>query len=215
MKETIKTSRTAGFLEKIFRELNTDYFDDQLDMPIITIQNTPRAYGHVTAYKEWSNKHGEKQHELNIGAGTLNRPIENVVSTMMHEMCHLWNMQNGIQDTSRGGAYHNKKFKESAEARDLIIDHDPTIGFSITSPSEKLISYIIDKGWEDIAMNRDGIGFSFGIGGNGGNRGNAPTVTKKPTSTRKYQCPHCKNSVRATKALNIICGDCMELMVLA
>lgn len=205
MKETIKTSRTAGFLEKMFRELNTDLFDGKLDMPIITIQNTPRAYGHVTIYKEWSNRHGEKQHELNIGAGTLNRPIEYLVSTMVHEMVHLWNIQEGIQDTSRGGTYHNKKFKEAAESRMLHIDHDPTIGFSITSPTDELIDYIINKGWEEISMNRDGLGFSSGTAGTAGR-------TPKPSSTRKYQCPKCGNSVRATKSLNIICGDCMKQM---
>ena len=48
MKETIKTSRTAGYLEKIFRALNAKYFNGELEEPIITIQSTPRAYGHVT-----------------------------------------------------------------------------------------------------------------------------------------------------------------------
>ena len=51
MKETIKTSRTAGYLEKIFRTLNAHYFDNELEEPIITIQSTPRAYGHVTVAK--------------------------------------------------------------------------------------------------------------------------------------------------------------------
>ena len=36
------------------------------------------------------------------------------------------------------------------------------------------------------------------------------TKTKKPSSTRKYICPCCHQSVRATKAVNILCGDCME-----
>ena len=44
MKDTVKTSRTAGYLEKIFRALNAKYFDNQLEEPIITIQSTPKAY---------------------------------------------------------------------------------------------------------------------------------------------------------------------------
>lgn len=51
MKETVKTSRTAGYLEKIFRALNAKYFNGELEEPIITIQSTPRAYGHVTVAK--------------------------------------------------------------------------------------------------------------------------------------------------------------------
>ena len=134
MKETVKTSRTAGYLEKIFRALNAKYFNGELEEPIITIQSTPRAYGHVTVAKAWQ-RGDTTRHELNIGAGTLARPIENVVATTLHECVHLWNLQNGIQDCSRGGQYHNKKFKEAAEARDLKISYDPRIGWSITEPT--------------------------------------------------------------------------------
>lgn len=65
MKDTIKTSRTAGYLEKIFRAVNADWFGGELEEPIITIQSTPRAYGHVTVSKVWKRK-GEQRHELNI-----------------------------------------------------------------------------------------------------------------------------------------------------
>ena len=83
MKETIKTSRTAGYLEKIFRALNAKYFNGELEEPIITIQSTPRAYGHVTVAKAWQ-RGDTTRHELNIGAGTLARPIENVVASTLH-----------------------------------------------------------------------------------------------------------------------------------
>lgn len=102
MKRTVKTSRAAGYLEKIFRTINQDSFGGQVEEPIITIQSTPGAYGHVTVAKTW--KRGEdERHELNIAADWLDRPIENLVATMIHEMVHLLNMQNGIQDCSRGG----------------------------------------------------------------------------------------------------------------
>lgn len=211
MKETVKTSRTAGYLEKIFRALNAHYFDGQLEEPIITIQSTPRAYGHVTVGKTWIRGQ-ENRHELNIGAGTLNRDIENVVATMLHECVHLWNMQEGIQDTSRGGAYHNKRFKATAEARDLKITYDPRIGWSITEPSEALLDFIISEGWTDIHMNRnEGLSIRGGgvaIGGPG-----TASKTGKGSNSRKYQCPCCGCSVRATKAVNVACMDCGVPMV--
>ena len=214
MKETIKTSRTAGYLEKIFRVLNAHYFSGELEEPIITIQSTPRAYGHVTVAKAWHKQNGEQRHELNIGAGTLDRPIESVVSTLLHEMVHLYNLQNGIQDCSRGGTYHNKKFRNAAVARDLDISYDSRIGWSITQPTETLIDFIITEGWSDICMGRDEGFSSRGIGGKAGGQAGRPAIPK-PSSTRKYICPCCGNSVRATKSVNIICGDCMERMVLA
>lgn len=214
MKETVKTSRTAGYLEKIFRALNAKYFDNQLEEPIITIQSTPRAYGHVTVAKAW-HKGTTTRHELNIGAGTLDRPIENVVATMLHECVHLWNLQNGVQDCSRGGAYHNKKFRDAATARDLQISYDKRIGWSITEPTEALCDFIIQQGWTDIQMNR--IEWSYtprGAGSGsaaGGEAGTAPTSGN--SHHRKYVCPCCGNSVRATKAVNILCMDCGKQMV--
>ena len=95
MKQTIKTSRTAGYLEKIFRALNEHYFDGVIEEPVITIQSTPRAYGHVTVAKAWQRADGGARHELNIGAWTLDRPIENVTATVLHEMVHLFNLQAG------------------------------------------------------------------------------------------------------------------------
>ena len=45
MKELTKYSRLAGYLEKLYDKLNADFFDGELDRPVITIQSTPRAYG--------------------------------------------------------------------------------------------------------------------------------------------------------------------------
>lgn len=213
MKETVKTSRTAGYLEKIFRKLNAYYFNSMLEEPIITIQATPRAYGHVTISKTWHKSNGDYRHELNVDAGTLDRPIEEVVATLLHEMVHLLHLQMGIQDCSRGGTYHNRRFKAAAEACDLQIDYDPRVGWSVTSPTEALIEFIIAEGWDDIRVGRtDGNAARAPGRGSPNGAGTPPTAPKK-SSTRKYICPSCKMSVRATREVNLICGDCMVQMV--
>lgn len=213
MKETVKTSRTAGYLEKMFRALNRDFFGGELEEPIITIQSTPRAYGHVTVAKTWRRKE-DWRHELNTGAETLERPIENIAATMLHEMVHLYNMAHEVQDCSRGGVYHNRKFRDEAKRRGLVIEHDERYGWTKTSPSEELLDYILTQGWADIEMNR-GLGWCPppSTGGKSG-AGSAPGTErpKAKSSTRKYVCPCCGQSVRATKVVNIICGDCNEQM---
>lgn len=216
MKETVKTSRTAGYLEKIFRALNADWFSGELEEPIITIQSTPRAYGHVTIGKVWYRK-DEQRHELNLGAETLKRPIEEVVATIMHEMVHLYNLAHGVQDCSRGGMYHNKRFRDEAVRRGLCIGHHKTYGWTITAPSDKLIEYILEQGWSEISMNR-GWGWTPppSTGGKAGNNGGGAipgTPAPKKSSTRKLQCPCCGNSIRATKAVRIMCMDCSEQML--
>lgn len=80
-----------------------------------------------------------------------------------------------------------------------------------------------DNGIEKpVDMNRDGYFIStiMGILGKGGLDGKDGTngmdgiEMKKPkSSTRKYQCPCCGNSLRATKDLNILCMDCNEQFI--
>ncbi len=202
MKETSKTSRTAGYLEKMFRELNMHYFNNALEEPIITIQSTPKAYGHVTVSKTW-RKGQTQRHELNIGAGTLDRAIEDIVTTLMHEMIHLYNIHIGVQDCSRSGTYHNKKFKKAALARDLDVFYHSKVGHGVTKPTAELCEFIITRGWQDIQMGRNESLFVSGT----------INTTSVKTSTRKYICPVCGNSVRATKEVNIMCMDCEVQMI--
>lgn len=211
-------SRIAGMLEKMHRELNKESFGGVLETPIITVQNKRGTYGHITCNRVWKNHaNGTEQFEINIASQFLTRNIENVVATLIHEMTHQYNLQMGVQDTSRGNAYHNKKFRDEAEKHMIKISHDDTIGWSITEPTEELLDYIIEKGWTEILVSDGNIKDLFG--GFGG-FGKAPKTPTTPTvgktgnsHSRKYQCPKCKCSVRATKEVRIMCADCMELMI--
>lgn len=213
MKQTIKTSRTAGQLEKMFRALNAHFFAGELEEPIITLKNTPGAYGHITCGKVWQA--GEnRRYEINIGTNTLYRPIEEITATLLHEMCHLYNLMHDIQDCSRGGSYHNKKFKACAEEHGLLIEHHEKYGWTITSPSLALLEFVEMQGWQDIEMN-EGFAFRVPGGEKTGSKekpGEGTKPPRKPSSTRKYICPKCGNSCRATKAINIMCMDCNEQM---
>lgn len=215
MKEITKTSRLAGQLEKLFRMLNDDMFGGQLETPIITIQSTPRAYGHYSVHPIWTVNGEEKRHEINIGAGTLDRPIEYTVCTTLHEMCHMFNdIVLNIQDCSNGGMYHNKHFKATAESVGLIVTKTEKYGWSHTEPSDALIEWILDHNIEEIRINRNeptGIRIT---GGNTAASGGLTPIGSNPNShSRKYICPCCGNSVRATKQVNVICGDCMKSMI--
>ena len=53
MKQTIKTSRVAGQLEKMFRLLNNHFYGGQLPEVVISLKKTVGAYGHFTCGKVW------------------------------------------------------------------------------------------------------------------------------------------------------------------
>jgi len=158
----------------------------------------------------------------------LDRPIENIMATLCHEMVHYYCQLNGIADVSKGGRYHNKNFKRESEARGLLIGYHKYIGYSVTEPTPEFIQVIKDNGIEKpIDINRDGEiwlgGLGTGLGGNGGTEGGTGGLvgidgkpTKKKGSTRKYICSGgCGCSFRATKDLNVMCMDCMAEYVKA
>lgn len=195
-------SEITAFLEDAFDVLNQKYFEGALPKAIITVQSSPKCYGHFTTWDAWSEEStGYK--EINLGAETLNRPVENTIATLIHEMTHFYCYINEIKDTSRGGTYHNKRFKAEAEQRGLIIDYDSKIGYSLTEPSPELIEFVAEQGWQGVNLARQGqLSFSGGSSG------------RTKSNVRKYQCPECGCSVRATKAVNIGCLDCGVVMEL-
>ena len=214
MKELTTYNRVAGYVNKLFDLLNQEFFESELSRPVLTIQSTPKAYGHFSLREDtWVSKNG-MSHEINIGAGTLARPIEDICATLLHEMVHYHNFINGVQDCSRDGTYHNRRFRDSAEAHGLIVDHHEKYGWTITSPSDRLLQFCLDNDLTDILLNRNEYG-GFRVPGTGTHAPAPPSVVTRKSSTRKYICPCCGNSVRATKNVNIGCLDCAEQMVLA
>ena len=212
MKQTTKMSRAVGQLEKIYFHLNEDFFEGALSIPIITVQSKPGTYGHCSVAKVWQRPDGST-YELNIAAEVLNYPIEETLDTMIHEMVHLYCRENGIKEVSRGGTYHNGRFKEEAEKRGLECFRCGQHGWN-TRPSERLVEYALSKDWNEIRIGRNSGFQPIRIGSTGTSQsGTATGGERRPSSTRKLQCPCCKNSVRATKDVRIMCMDCMQQMV--
>lgn len=187
-------------LENLFSKANDRFYNGELQKPVITVSpdSTKGAYGWCTAYKAWKNIDSKDDkdgfYEINICSEYLTRPFEQVVGTLLHEMVHLYNLQKGIQDTSRGGKYHNKKFKEIAEQHGLHIEKDSTYGWTITT--------LNDEGQEFVKSFAD---FKFELF-----RKKLPKIGKTASkqSSRKYVCPCCGTIIRATKEVHVVCGDC-------
>ena len=208
-------SQAASYLESIYDLLNEEFFESALSKVTITIMSSPKTYGSFSLRDDtWVSAIGGT-HELNVSAGALGRPIVNVCCTLLHEMTHFFCLVNGIQDCSRSGSYHNRNFKTAAEQHGLIIEKHNTYGWTITKPSPSLEAFVERHELTDILLNRnDFCPVSVPVSG-GTSNGAAFTTTRKPSSTRKYICPCCGMSVRATRNVNIGCWDCDEQMVVS
>lgn len=195
---------TVKLLNKVFDFFNEKQFNNELEQVVITVQTDEksRVSGWFSVAKVWKENAEDKgAHEINITAQFLNRPLISTAETMLHEMCHLYASQKGLKDTSRSGIYHNKLFKEICENHGLDCESVQTFGWSYTtikSDFRKVVEGFLNTLDESVIYRQ------------------APCKggKVKTSSTRKYVCPFCGASVRATKEVRIACVDCDELMVL-
>jgi hypothetical protein len=199
---------TIAELNRIFSYFNHVYYGDSLPVVQITIQkNSTRslAYGWFTVGKVWSDMDGNKRHEINVTPEFLDRSINEIVGTMLHEMVHLYCSVNNIQDTSRGCTYHNKKFKEIGESHGIALQCDAKYGWTITQINVETISHI-----EKIGVHKDVFKYKRVIDINTPN-GNAKGKVK--SNSIKMVCPCCGNIARITKDFKLVCGDCNVEMI--
>jgi len=213
----MQVSEITAFLENAYNVLNRRFFDGELTPVVITVQSSPHAHGHYTPWKSWIQG-GEGYREINLSAESLRRPIESVVATLQHESIHHYCELNNIKSVSRNGTYHNSRFRREAEKRGLIIDYDPRIGHSITYPGPEIMELVREMGWENIDLSRRRFeeALADDVDGDGSDAdADGAEKKKRKSGVRKYLCPNCGCSVRATKDVNIGCLDCdcaMELV---
>lgn len=202
---------TIKELQRIFKFFNDRLFDGTLQQPVILVQTNGKhkhALGWCTTKKVWSDRKNENSfYEITMCAEYLNRSIEQLVATLIHEMVHLYNLQNEIKDVSRGGTYHNKKFKEIAESKGLIISYDKRIGWSLTQLQDSTKAMI-----QELKPAKDLFNLArtspFVRTDNDGEDEDGEVTEKPKSSMRKYVCPDCGTIIRATKDVNVLCGDC-------
>jgi hypothetical protein len=198
----LNMGRTTVELERIYLHLNHYYFKNELPDVQITVQSSGKrpALGWCTRDKRWRGNGKQECREINISAEYLDRKDKAIVTTLLHEMVHLYCAENGIKDTSRSGTYHNEKYKTAAEAHGLNITKNEKYGWHDSTLADP---GIMDK----LKVNRQ----AFTVA----RQAAQPKSGGTKSSSRKYVCPACATTVRATKEVSIICGDCQELMTTA
>lgn len=142
-------------------------------------------------------------HELFIGGEGLARGGVGTIGTLLHEAGHAAAAARGIQDTSRQGRYHNKRFKVIAESFGLTLDHDSSIGWSVTTvPDATAAIYAAEIRRLDAAITAHRRAEMTGAGGRtSNNNGKAAECS----CGRKIRA-----SVTVLEAGPIICGICGE-----
>lgn len=134
------------------------------DIPtnVVFITGTGRAreggalkYGHF-AHDRWATRDSSTHptaptvHEIMVTGEGLSEGALHAFTTVAHEAVHALALKRRIQDTSRQGRYHNRRFVELSEEIGMHYAHgkaDPTLGFSavtLTDATAKIFAHEIE-----------------------------------------------------------------------
>jgi SprT-like family len=199
-------------LHKSFHFFDKTFYNNSLPEPSILVQNRgnrKNVLGWCTVNKTWRDYSvNEKKYEITLVAEYLHLGMLPILSTLLHEMAHLYNLVNNIKDTTRGGSYHNKKFKEIAGKSGLIIEHHKSYGWTITRLQQATINLIKNSDIKEEAFTIYRIDPSQKQIEDEEEPELEETLEKPKSSRRKYICPSCDTKISATREVSVICGDC-------
>lgn len=209
-------------LEKLFGRINEKFFNNEIEHPIITIapaRNTAAGYismGHCTVNRVWKDREcgaDDGAYEINVSAETLHMPLSEIVDTIAHEACHLSNLLKGIQDCSRGGTYHNKKFRDEAIRCGMDVTYSEKYGWNETKPGAGLLAFVAEQSDIELALARRTPGVNIaGIEAAMPEAGAAVEPVKETRGCKKqyvYSCPRCGAEIKSKAAIKALC-DCKD-----
>jgi hypothetical protein len=203
-----------------------DYFNDRLfggKLPecIISLDSKgPRTMGYF-ASERFVNASGDVSDVLAMNPQHfLRRSIIETLSTLAHEMCHVWEYHYGDKKSRR--TYHNREWGEKMESIGLMPSNTGLPGGKKTG--QQMTHYIIEGGpfetickellannfkisWADRFIP---IKFLAPPGEPGGKPEPGKGAEPKIKSKNKYTCAECGASVWGKPDLNIICGHCQR-----
>jgi len=208
MSTATPTRETYAEMQKAYDFFNRELFQNELPPLLITYQRKARTCGYYSS-KRWESSETTTD-ELAMNPEHFRDTIEEVLSTLVHEMCHHW--QHHFGSPSRKG-YHNTEWADKMEAVGLMPSSTGKPGGNRTG--QRMSDYIIEAGPFEAATKKllksgftltwkDVIGFQTPVG-NGKPKRNRSNRTK-------YTCPECGFNAWARPRAAIVCGDCMHAM---
>jgi predicted SprT family Zn-dependent metalloprotease len=218
------TEQQFKSLNGAYKYFNRKLFKNELPGCILNFSRLKGTHGFL-APERWK-RIGEKDfrtHEISLTPSTLYRsPIE-VFSTLVHEMCHLWQWDFG--NPSRNG-YHNKEWAAKMVEVGLIPSNTGKPQGKMTG--QKMTHYIEEEGRYQKAFTRMPKKYILpftslegevmkslieGAGSSSSEDEHKKRLRKLHPISRnktKYSCPVCKVNVWGKPGLQIMCENCNE-----
>lgn len=198
------TGAQFGAYERMYEYFNRELFGGTLPACLLNFSRLARTYGFF-APARWESG-ADVRHEISLNPGTLKQrqPIE-IASTLVHEMVHLWQQENG-RPSRRG--YHNAEWAAKMEEVGLVPSATGQPGGARVGQS---VSHYIAPGGAfarafDTMPSEYLLPWSCGEPEEGRGKPGGPAARNKV----KYTCPECATNVWGKPGLSIVCGECDE-----
>ena len=199
------TAETYENLDRAFNHFNAELFDHRLPSVLFTLTRKRNAHGYFHAEQFKHREDGDRTHEIALNPNTMDRTLDAVLSTLVHEMTHLEQEEYGEQKPKGGN--HNQEWVGLMERVGLIPSDTGQPGGKKTG--RKMTHYIEQGGRFEVAMNKLlATGFTLPYF----TQAKPPAEKKKDLSKVKFTCPCCGDRAWAKASMRLVCGDCDEPM---
>ncbi|XZH79402.1 SprT-like domain-containing protein (plasmid) [Clostridium perfringens] len=201
----IKINKILELLYKVYAEFNKELFENKLPKCIITLgynrgKKEVKTLGRTYINLKWlDNETGEINYAIDITPLAINEGFHEVISTLLHEMVHIYCLANDIKDCTKGGK-HKNEFKTVAESIGLTVENDDTMGWAVTYLSDKHYNIISNIDYDKSIFDIDCLV--------------EPVEEKKSTKEKKpkykHYCPnnHNKPFKLPDRQVNLKCSIC-------
>jgi len=203
MQQTVTTSEYGSF-QSAFDWFNQQLFEGcPLPNVLITLNRHPKSKGYFSFNRFAGRTDADaKVHELALNPDVFTgRSDEDILSTLVHEMAHLWQATHG--KLPRAG-YHDKQWSAKMESIGLVPSHTGHVGGKKTG--QHMTHYILDGGLYQVAYKTlQASGFLLKWQSPEEVKNGKP---KKRSSKTKFTCPVCQQNAWAKADASITCGVC-------
>lgn len=192
--------------DEAYDYFNAKLFEGKLPLALITLNRKSKAYGYFSPERFISRANGsEKVDEIALNPdGFEVRTDEQILSTLVHEMAHLWQQHFGEPPRK---CYHDREWADKMQDIGLMPTDTGMSGGKRTG--QKVTHYILKDGQFSIsAKSLLETGFKLNW------QSNVPLEEEKEKkkSKVKYTCEWCGQNAWAKPNASLVCGDCMEKM---
>lgn len=205
------TRETYDAFQQAYDHFNWTLFDSKLPNCLITLQRKGRTYGYFCR-KRFVSSDDTPCDEIALNPAVFHqRSVEETLSTLVHEMVHLWQFHFGSPGRGR---YHNRQWAEKMKSIGLQPSHTGAPGGN--ELGDQMSHYIIENGSfanaakeltvRDFRIEWRDRGIAAALGIQGGSTISSP-ITPKSGKRVKYTCQTCGQNAWANHNANLICGD--------